>query len=181
MYIEIESLPPPLLTPPTNCLPQENQLGLGKRDLRSAVLELHFLGYFCHQRWHCLPNDRDQGHEVWGHTVWSLKTEWKQPSFSLFSPKGSAMPRVGGKQVAVLSVLSAIRDRSSYLTFFPTHSPRSTPHLNCQLCGICKNLDLSKFQGFFFHFSDRADRPITDRLPMTKHLFISSSHVVDFE
>jgi hypothetical protein len=59
MYIEIESLPPPLLTPPTNCLPQENQLGLGKRDLRSAVLELHFLGYFCHQRWHCLPNDRD--------------------------------------------------------------------------------------------------------------------------
>jgi hypothetical protein len=47
LYIEIESLLPPLLTPPTDCLPQENHLGLWSAFcLRSAVLKVLSLAIF---------------------------------------------------------------------------------------------------------------------------------------
>lgn len=76
LYIEIESLPPPLLTPPTDCLPQENQLGLRKSDLRSAVLELLSLAIFVTIVGivYRMLGTRDMN---CGDTVWSLKTEWK--------------------------------------------------------------------------------------------------------
>jgi len=72
-----ESLPPPLLTPPTDCLPQENQLGLWSAScLRQAVSELLSLAIFLTIVGivYRLIGTRDMN---CGDTVWSLKTEWK--------------------------------------------------------------------------------------------------------